>query len=98
MGRSARTALSTLQPTAFERYAPFPVERMDVIEKGDWRAVISRRADGLLEVFLEHWEDIGGEECPAESFWWSRASSGSMTDTIEIARKLAAELLQNPNH
>ena len=61
---------------------------------GTWKAEIWRRDDGTLQVRLLHWTDeIVPDHGHVASFWEEIRTSTSITDSIEIARAIANELL-----
>lgn len=71
------------------------METLEEIQKGRWKAVISRRDDGLLQVSLERWEDTRADGLPMEGAWCPLSTACSKTDTLEIARTLAQALLDD---
>lgn len=53
-----------------------------------WKAQICRRQDGTYRIELANWVDDEGER-----FWAQVSTTGSITDSLEIARNLARDLL-----
>ncbi len=61
---------------------------------GNYRAIISRRPDGLFSIEVEqHWID-NAEEYGKFEFWARVPMMSIVADTIERARDLAAEALR----
>jgi hypothetical protein len=71
----------------------------DVVESmttpsGHFKAEIVRRPDGHLQVFLLRWiEEIVPGYGKVAEFWEDQNRTASLTDDLEIARSMAAELL-----
>lgn len=67
---------------------------LEEIRRGGWKAEIRRRSDGNLQVHLLRWID---EDVPdhgrVASFWEEVHTAVSITDSIEVARTIASELL-----
>jgi hypothetical protein len=65
-----------------------------VSSDGEWKAEIWERADGTLQVRLFRWTD---EDVPdygrVASFWEEIGEHVSITDSLDIAMKIASELL-----
>ena len=54
-----------------------------------WKAQICRRQDGTYCIDLAQWVDDEGER-----FWAQISTAGSITDSLEIARGIARDLLE----
>ena len=66
-----------------------------IVPGGGWKAEIRRRADGNYRVVLLRWvdDDVPGYGKVASG--WSEVHTGtSITDSVELARQLARELLR----
>jgi len=74
------------------------VETVEEIREGNWRVLIRRRSDGLLELVLERWYTPEEDTYGGRGFWAPIPSSVSKTDDIEIARSLAKEMLADRGH
>ncbi len=53
-----------------------------------WKAQICRRQDGTFRIEMANWVDDEGER-----FWAQVSTAGSITDSLEIARSIARDLL-----
>jgi hypothetical protein len=53
-----------------------------------WKAQICTRQDGTYRIELANWVDDEGER-----FWAQISTAGSITDSLEIARGIARDLL-----